>query len=138
MEIFDPGQDESPSPRSRRRSLAKTRRGDVQRRGGGRPSLWRAPSEGEPRLKRLVPSERRDDVADVRDWRLLTLKKVLQKRGESAARGVLTDRVATRASTARGRSQPLTWQPHSSTVQHQLGCFGRPRRSLVSSLCELM
>src|SRR5215470_709737 len=89
MEIFDPGSDESASPRSRRRSLAKTRRGDVQRSGGGRPSLWRAPSESEPRFQRLIPSERRDDVADVRDWRLLTLKKVLQKRGESAARGGL-------------------------------------------------
>src|SRR5215813_14640012 len=89
MEIFDPGSDESASP-SEPPSLARQNAAsDVQRSGGGRPSLWRAPSESEPRFQRLIPSERRDDVADVRDWRLLTLKKVLQKRGESAARGGL-------------------------------------------------
>src|SRR5215469_18434650 len=77
---------------------------DVQRSGGGRPSLWRAPSE--PRFQRLIPSERRDDVADVRDWRLLTLKKVLQKRGESAARGPLLMASQLRRASIVERAEP--------------------------------
>src|SRR6516165_11024244 len=85
MEIFDLGSDENSippgaavvrSPKRGERRTAKWR---------GRPSPCWA-HERVADFRRLIPSERQDDVAYVGDRRPLTLKKVLQKRGESAAR----------------------------------------------------
>src|SRR6516165_1366850 len=73
----------APSPGSRRRSLAKTWRATY-----GEVGWASIPLLGPERIagfRRLIPSERQDDVAYVGDRRPLTLKKVLQKRGESAA-----------------------------------------------------
>src|SRR6516165_749937 len=74
----------APSPGSRRRSLAKTWRATY-----GEVGWASIPLLGPERIagfRCLIPSERQDDVAYVGDRRPLTLKKVLQKRGESAAR----------------------------------------------------
>jgi len=53
-----------------------------------------------------IPSERQDDVAYVGDRRPLTLKKVLQKRGESAARVRFadSDAIGVRIDSGEGRA----------------------------------
>ena len=94
MEIFDLGSDENSippgaavvrSPKRGERRTAKWR---------GRPSPCWA-HERVADFRRLIPSERQDDVAYVGDRRPLTIKKGLAKTWGVRCAGRLADSVAT-------------------------------------------
>ena len=105
MEIFDLGSDENSIPPGAV-VVCSPKRGERRTaKWGGRPSPCWA-HERVADFRRLIPSERQDDVAYVGDRRPLTLKKVLQKRGESAARVRFadSDAIGVRIDSGEGRA----------------------------------